>query len=598
MSTPLLKQINQEIADFKQKQIQVVNGLTFNQFDTLEQVYYYYLSRFKTGDRDDEGNRKYFENITKNPCKVFSKAIDFDTKNIRVLTVGGGDPLKTWFLERDLKYWLRKEKLGKVLNRLFKELPIFGTVVLKIVEGKPYFVDLRNFIVEQTADDLNSTNYITEIHNLTPLQFRNVAKQMGWEQSKVNEAIQKFQEKGGISHIRVYERYGAVPKEDDTLKGTYSYPWKRIFIADVGQDIYDQGGRLELEHEGVTLSETEFDGHPYWEFHLEKLPGRWLGLGVVESLFEPQIRINELTNLQSKSAYWSALRVFQTRDPNINRNLMSDVRNGEILTVDSEVTQVDMQDRNLAYFNDQRVAIFRNRDEITFSYDVVQGERLPAGTPLGSAQIAIGQTMSFFEQIQEDIAMDFKALLTDVIIPKFEKENSTKHTLRLVGQDLDQYAELIKNDLTLKEVIRLASATGKLPSSAEKDVIGLAVEEAIKQGAERVLEVPKGFYKDLEYDVDIDITGESIDTRVRSATMFAILQAITADPTMTTDPTKRRFLSKMAEDGGVNPNDLFPPQQQLPETMIPQGQLPQRSGGGVSAPQMAQALQGEQTATV
>ena len=28
------------------------------------------------------------------------------------------------------------------------------------------------------------------------------------------------------------------------------------------------------------------------------------------------------------------------------------------------------------------------RDENTMSYDVVQGERLPAGTPLGSAQIA------------------------------------------------------------------------------------------------------------------------------------------------------------------------------------------------------------------
>src|SRR3990167_7414893 len=150
----ILKEINLEIENFKNKQIQIVPGLTFNQYDTLNSIFFYYNSKFATGGVDDEGDRKYFYNIVKNPCKVFSKAIDFDTKNIRLLTTGGGDPLKTWFMERDVKYWMRDKQFGKVLNRIFKELPIFGSVVLKIVDGKPYFIDLRNFVVEQQAESL------------------------------------------------------------------------------------------------------------------------------------------------------------------------------------------------------------------------------------------------------------------------------------------------------------------------------------------------------------------------------------------------------------------------------------------------------------
>lgn len=168
----LLKKINEEITDFQGKRTEVIPGLSYNQDELLKTIYFYYNSKFMSGDVDNEGDRKYFYNINRNPCKVFTKAIDFDTKNIRMLTTGGGDPIKTWFMERDLKYWMRKVQFGKTLNRIFRELPIFGSVVIKIVDGYPYFVDLRNFIVEQSADTLNDSSYIIEIHDYSVSEFK------------------------------------------------------------------------------------------------------------------------------------------------------------------------------------------------------------------------------------------------------------------------------------------------------------------------------------------------------------------------------------------------------------------------------------------
>lgn len=586
----LLKDINKEIQDFQTKDIQIVPGLTFNQYQMIEKIFFYYNSKFQSGELDDSGNRKYFYNIVKNPCKVFSKSIDFDTKNIRLLTAGGGDPLKTWFMERDLKYWMRDKQFGKVLNRIFKELPIFGSVVLKVIDGTPYFVDLRNFVVEQSADSLATSNYKIEIHNLTVPQFRKIAKKMKWEESKVKETIDAFYQMNKASHIRLYERYGDVQDPDTQL-----YSYRRVFVADVGIDEYDQYGRLTVMKPGVILESTEWDPEdsPYWEFHAEKVSGRWLGVGVVETLVEPQIRHNEIANLQAKASYWNAIRLFFSRDSKLSGNLVAEKSDGEVITGEDPITAIDMSDRNLAYFNQEGDKWMRNRDELTFSYDVVQGERLPAGTPLGSAQLATQQTLSYFEGIQEEIALDVKEMLYQVIIPKFHSENNKKHTLRLIGKDLEAFVSMVKNELVFKEIVRQATK-GRLPTAEDKKVIETSIVASIKQGNEYLLEIPKDYYEGLKYDIDIDITGESIDTRARNATRFALLQAMTSDPTMTTDPVKKKMLYGMAEDGGINPADLFSDDTESP-TDIAMTEA-RKAGGGVSAPVLAGAAgQGQQT---
>ena len=580
--TNFLKQLNQEIEDFKNKNIQVVENLSFNQYQTVNTIFLYHNSKFSSGDIDNEGDRKYFFNINRNPCKVFTKAIDFDTKNIRLLTVGGGDILKTWFMERDLKFWMRDQQFGKTLNRIFRELPIFGTVVIKVVDGKPEFVDLRNFVVSQSADSLDDASYIIEKHLFTVPQFRKVAKDMGWDKSAVEKTIEEFRNMKKENRIRVFERYG------ETLKdGEWKY--RKIYWADVGEDEYDQYEQLVAEKQGVELSTTEVDSHPYWEFHKDKIPGRWLGVGVVEELFEPQIRQNELANIQAKASYWLGWVGFQTRDPGFNRNLKSGVQNGEVLGVDSEITRINVESQNSPYFNQEYVKWQQNRDELTFSNDPIQGERSPAGTPLGSTQLAIGQTLAYFEGIQEEIAMDIKEMLYEVIIPQFEKERTHEHVIRLVGQDLDKYIAMVENTLVNEEVIRQA-VKGRLPNEEEKEIIRLAVNESLKKDREMLVTVPKGFYKNVKYDVDIDITGESIDTRVRNATHFAILQAITADPTMLQDPSKRKILYGIAEDGGINPMELFDANTS-PQSALSQVS-PQGAGGGVSAPALNNALQG------
>jgi len=599
MST-IAKTIQQEIQDFEDKTIQIVPGYFFNQRENIENIFLYHNSKFQTGDIDIDGDKKYFYNISRNPCKVYSKAIDFDTKDIRILTAGGGNQMKTWYMERDLKFWLKDKQFGKILNRLFRELPIFGSVVLKVVDGFPYFVDLRNFIISQSADTLDNSQYITEVHRYSVPQFKKTGKEMGWK--NVEEAIEEFRKMRGATHIEVYERYGEVEEIDEN--GNHKYPYKRVYYADVGVDEYDNNTRRVVPQTGVILKEDEVDEHPYWEFHLDKIPGRWQGVGVVETLFDPQIKQNELCNLHSKKAYWMAITLFKTRDHGIQRNLKQETSDGEVIQGDDDINQLQIQDTNLSYFAEEYNKWMKNRDELTFSYDVVQGKRLPAGTPLGSAQLASAQIATYFDQIQEDIALDIKEFLFKVIIPKFQEENSVKHTLRLVGQDLDEYAEMILNEKLNEEIVKLVlknvSQRQPFPTESDVETLKIVIKSSIKQNKEALVPIPKDFYDNLKYNIDIAITGESLDVRVRSATKFAILQAITTDPTMTTDPIKKKFLYSIAEDGGLSPADFFDITSKSPEEQIEQMMTQQQggAGGGVSAPKVPQnPMMGQETTT-
>ena len=576
--------INEERIEYESREIEIVPGFFFNQKETIERIYRYYNSKFENGDVDRDGDKKYFFNVVRSPCKVTTKGIDFEAKDIKVLTAAGGNTLHTWFFERDLKFWMKDIEFGKVLNRIFEELPIFGSVVLKLVNGKPEFVDLRNFIIEQSADNLGNSNYIIERHLYSPIEFKKIGEEMGWD--NIQDTLDEHAETK-TPYIAVYERYGHIVDFDETGNETRIY--KKLILADVGRDETDRVYQNRASHPGFVLEEKEIDKHPYYEFHLEKIAGRWLGMGVVEILFDAQVNQNETVNLESKAGYWNALRVFQSADPNVNKNLKSDIRDGEVLNPDSPVTQVEMPDRNLAYFGQRTQKWASNVDELTFRFEVVTGQRAPAGTTLGAIRISSAQTGAYFAQLRENIAMDVKKFLYEAVLPRFEEEQTSEHILRLVGEDLDKLNEIIIQQQAQNELIQFLVDNDELPTVEHFEFLKAAIGEQVKQGTERLIKIPDGFYKNLKYKLDIVITGQYRDTETKAAALFAALQAVTVDPTLLTDPVKKKFFYQWLEEIGINPTDfeVFQPSS-FSSLLQDQGRVEapaqKGGGGGVSAP--------------
>ena len=566
--------IQEELQEFD-RDITIIDNWNFNQRRTIQQAILYFNSKFVDGDMVD-GFKQFFFNVVRPACGTTTKAIDIDTKDIILMTAPGGSSIKTWFLQRSLKNWFKRKEFGKVLNRIAGELPVYGSVVLKKVKDDVKFVNLKNFICEQNADTLDQSNYIIEQHLYTPIEFMKLGKEKKWD--NVKEIIDLY--KGSKEqYIRVFERYGLC-EEYDELK------YKMILVADIPTDIkLNKQQEIEI-NESIVLASEEIETHPYFEIHMFKIPGRWLGCGIPELLEDPQIRLNEITNQEARSSYWASKRLWQTRDPGVKRNLLGKSKDGDILCVDEEINPVPMEDRNTyATYSAQTEKWKANTQELTFSYDVIRGQRTPAGTPLGSAQLSASMSLSYFDQIKENIALDIKSLLYSFILPSFEKYASKEHIIRIAGEDIDKLSEMILDTRERKRFFDFILKTGKIPSPEERDIMKEILLQQIKGKGEFMIKIDNGWLKDVHYDVDIAITDESIDAATQASNLIQGLQAIAQNPGFLQDPTQKKFFAKYLESGGINLYDMEASAPREPLSVGAEVGTPTPMGGGISAPQ-------------
>lgn len=580
----ILEQINKEIGEYK-KTINI--GWDFNQLKTIEQAVLYVNGRYVDGDIDDDDLKLYFYNITRAAVGTTAKAIDLDTKDVLIKTAPGGNWLKTWFLQRDIKYWLKKEEFGKILNRISRELPQYGSVVIKYINNRAEFVNLKNLIVEQNADCLDFSNYIIEQHLYTPMEFKKIGKELEWDEVKIRKTIDEYR-KGDNQYIRVFERYGEIEDEN----GDYDY--KKVIFADIPTNNVNKESDIEEPFFGEILFEKLVEKHPYQEFHINKIPGRWLGVGVPEMLSDNQVRINELVNQQVKSSYWNTLRLWQGRDSGVARNLMKEAENGDVFDVEEFIQPIDMQDRNLGHFANEINMLEANSQTQTFTTDIIRGERTPAGTPLGSAQLSTAQALSYFDQMREDYALELKSFLWNFVIPGLQENLNSEHMIKIAGKDIDKLAELLSNVNIKNRILKFVLEKGKLPDANAIEMFKIISDREVKKNGEQQLTVPKDWYVDCKYEIEIDIDGESVSSTVKAQALISTLQAITTDPTMLTDPIKKALLTEHLEQVGISLSDY---EQNMPEQPIATQSQVQGSvaGGGVSSPTAMQGSLGNMT---
>ena len=571
--------IQREIDKFIKDHIRITVHYEFNQKKTIENNVRLYNSKFEKGEYDKQGFKKYFFNIVRNPCYVSSKAIAFDTKHVMVLPAGGQNPIYSWIMDRDLKQWMKENQFADLLGDIFYNLPIHGTVVLKKVKDKLHLVDLRNLVNEQSADTLKDASYVIEQHRYTPYELR----KQPWDKKQIEKTIKAWRETKN-PYIRIIERYGELTEEErrdggDPNKHAYT---RTIAFMPEGIDITQQYLELwDIPAGGVIIEQDEIspDEFPYREVHWEKIPGRWLGVGRVELLSDPQMRTNELVNLRVKSSYFATMDLFQCRDDNVKKNLLKDLVNGDVITAMDRIERVPTEDRALGSIDLEERKWSGVRDEISLTYDVVRGERMPAGTPLGSAQMAMQMVMSYFEGIQKKVGTTIKSILYNDIIPAFKKQS--EHYLKLVGEDLDKWHKLQATAKLNEEIFKFLKKNKRLPSSTQYEMMEAVIGDRQKENKGEVF-VPGDFYKDIKYKVDIIITGESRNLQVEMANNAMLLQMLQQDPTILQDPGKRKILSKILESMGKSIEDLDGGEKTMQQVVGEN--VGQQKGGGISRP--------------
>jgi uncharacterized protein YlxP (DUF503 family) len=168
------------------------------------------------------------------------------------------------------------------------------------------------------------------------------------------------------------------------------------------------------------------------------------------------------------------------------------------------------------------------------------------------------------------------------------------HILNLLGDD--GLSEKLLDILVSQRVARKKIENimnGKIISPEEEQVLKQVTTETIKH---ENITISKDLYKDFEYKVDVDITGESIDLSQRITTLQVALQMIGSNPTITQDPVTKKIFFKLLDMGGINPKEFDTIESQQ---FAPLGAPVAQMGGSMSrVPQMGNPAVNKQTTAV
>lgn len=537
-------------------------GYSFSQWETINLIELYYNSKFESGPLDSEGQRKVFLNIGRFRADVAAKQTDIDVKDFVFIPDDNSSTFGAFFLTKKFKSWAREKKFGTLINELNQDFSKFGSCVAKRVGSNMERIPLNSLIVQQDAKNLKIARYVIQKHE--DMTFDEMESMKGWDVSDLNIP---YGEKNCV-----YERYGSVQlkwfKEQKGMEVLEGDEMRSVDVmAILLPDIKDK-----KSNKGSILFIDRIKKRPFEEAHWAKIDGRWLGVGEVENQFENQVSRNMTANLRKRAMYWSSKHVFQSSDTEIAKNLVRNVKDGEVLKImpNGNITPVAIETRNLAEFENNDAMWEKNSDQKSFTYEVATGEALPSGTPFRLGVVMSQAVNSHFALKRENFGMFLSNIVSEQLLEVFKKENSKEHNV-LIAND-EKGIESLKREMvafTKWQNFKDQLLNGILPDLQD---IEQKVQEEIDSRTNHEFVVPEGFYDYIKATVDIVTTGENVNIEKKIETLTNFYNTLVQSGDIeTAKVVMKRILALTGEDI-QNYQSTSPQQPQMQQVMQQAGQ--------------------------
>ena len=525
------------------------DGRHFDLPRTLKKIDRYCDSCFMSSPYDKDNFKKIFYNIIRRPLKASQKAVDIDTKNIIIKATDGSSYIPAWFLNLELKQFMKDFGFAEKLNQITERYPKYGEVIVKDVAGVPEIKVLKNLRWEPSVHIENSP-FIHEDHLLSLDELEINGKEKKWE----TESIKKIKEKAKdspVKLIKLVERTGYYKESDLIDRGDPEkiiYGMKLMTIVET-----DNKGNethfLKLPELTITKQVLK-KGNPYRSLSWEEAEGRGIGIGVVEEMFGFQEFYNDINNKERKALEWSSKKFFTTTDPTKNKNLFSQKRTGDIIE-SRDLKELVMTERNLGQYLNLYNRIENTSNGMTFTHEINTGGNMPSGTPFRLGAVMAGAVDSYFNFKREKLGVFLQGIIMDFVIPSFKKNKRKSHILNFEsgGDDLRKLDEMLVNEMMRNAMDKFEKKHGKLPSMGEYEKQRERVEELNKRRSTRFLELPDNFYDSAKINVDIVITGEQENTETDLASLSSLYEILVQKG----DPRAEDVLDRALNKAGQNP---------------------------------------------
>jgi hypothetical protein len=577
-NTSLGELVRQLENEFTRGTTQISKYVSYNLHDNIEKIDAYLNSKHTSGEFDSLGREKPFFNIVTAAVNIWYRATDIDRSNIKIKATTSSEEVASFLATVHLQDWMRRDNFGAFLNEWGRVLARYGSAVCKFVEQEgslhAMVTPWDKIIIDPVEFDGNVT---IEILDLTPSQLR---KRKGYDQEIVNKLCssvksrqtmegQNKDNRGG--YIRLYEVHGEMPVSYLTGndKDNSEYCQQMHIISFLASD--DKGG-----FEDYALYSGRESKHPYMITHLIKEDGRAMGIGSVEHLFEAQWMANHSIKMMKDQLDLASKMIFQTSDATFsNQNALINIENGDILThkINEPLTQINNGSHDVSVWQSYLVTWKSLANEVTGVSESMMGQNPPSGTAWRLTETLLNENHSLFELMTENKGLHIEEMLRQYVIPflKTKMDTSKEVAATLESHDIAKVdSKFIKNITTneVNKIIVQKVLNGEMPTPEDQSMMtqqvqGQAQEQLNSMGNVRFFKPSeisdtswKEIFKDLEWEVEVDVTHESSNAKDDLVTLSTVLQTI-ANPqfaqVLNTPQGKTLFNLILQKAGGVSP---------------------------------------------
>jgi len=537
----IFKVFENEIKTYQEDNIEISEGVSSSQFKLVKRISLYENQQYPKGKIDSQGDYKYWYDIITPRVNDEVKNIDFDRKDIVLYSDSFRDRAAIYISNLQLKDWLKRTGQGEKLNDAVEEFSAWGNVVWKKVKKGYIKVDLKNFyVINQTAQCLSETTVI-ERHLFTQSDLRE--KEGVWDNvSEViagcaNKQFRATKEASPLDtsnpYYEIYERNGEISeaqlKEAQGKNGGSEdkYVLAKIIVAGVGDE--------SKEPKKYVLFAEEIGEMPYKEAHRGRYKGRWWREGLYEVLFDCQTRANQLGNQIAKGLEWASKTIFKTNDDTFVSNLLTDLRNGDLLRT-KDVSQIEVRMQGLDQLMVDWNRNLQTADRLANSYEVVRGETLPSNTPFKLGSLMDQNANKLFDFLREKLSLGFEDLIENWILPDLLKELRTKTIIDLTNseENLKDYYQMVVDAWYNINLPVLPPHSPELAKTIKEEKLA-----ELTENKKAVLKIEKGFWDNFYPRVKVVISGENVALASELESIFSFTQ-------LESDPIRRTALIEMA----------------------------------------------------
>jgi hypothetical protein len=548
-------------------------------YENLNTIDAYLNSKHISGATDSQDREKPFFNIVTAAVNIWYRATDIDRKNIKIKATKAKSVIGAFLATVLLQDWMRRSYFGTFLNEWGRTLARYGSAVVKFVEkgGELHcmVVPWNRLIVD--AVDFES-NVKIEVLELTEAQLY---KREGYKKDmieklcdakKARETTDKQQKDQKSDYIKVYEVHGELPlsyltgKEKD--QDTYVQQMHAVsFVASKEEGKFDD----------FTLASGREEKEPNMITHLIKEDGQTLSIGAVQHLFEAQWMMNHTIKSIKDQLDLASKIVFQTSDGSFaGQNALFAIENGDILVhkMNEPLTQLNNGSHDitsLQSFGNQWKGL---ANEITGISESMLGNTAPSGTAWRQVEALLNESHSLFELMTENKGLYIEQMLRTYVIPflkKKLKKNKKEISAILESYDITRIdSAYIRNKAVknVKKAVKDKFLKGE-KITPEMQAMMLESEQAgIKEslsglGNQRFFkpdEIDEKTWNDvlddLEWDVEVDVTGESVD-RDAMTTLDTVLKFLIQKQGVPMNQDEKMVFNKILMlSGTVSPLEL------------------------------------------